>query len=266
MESIYTKFWKWVKDRRFGSRSNNVIITIVVGSIIFLAAVMTKNIFLPHILGASTKTEAKLIILPTPTIAIASKKLIDRSNQGIISQQASQGSEEMVDCTGPDGKHLQISQKECNDFNNTWSTDPFISCSISSECGGGTALLKKSACSKSTCCQIGDKWYLYSDKNQCGQDQKTYWDSTHPTPTTTPTLIPTVTPTFTPTPTVNILQRNFNQYGQCVFNTKKLYSLRQKQCMNLYDGSPNGTLCLQIILQQEQQELNNCSNLYPNNN
>lgn len=27
-----------------------------------------------------------------------------------------------VDCTGPDGKHLQITQKECDDFNNAWNT------------------------------------------------------------------------------------------------------------------------------------------------
>ncbi|MCL5676025.1 MAG: CAP domain-containing protein [Patescibacteria group bacterium] len=26
-----------------------------------------------------------------------------------------------IDCVGPDGKHLQITQKECNDFNNAWN-------------------------------------------------------------------------------------------------------------------------------------------------
>lgn len=28
--------------------------------------------------------------------------------------------EPKIDCTGPDGKHLQITQKECEDFNNAW--------------------------------------------------------------------------------------------------------------------------------------------------
>lgn len=29
-----------------------------------------------------------------------------------------------IDCTGPDGKHLQITQKECDDFNAAWGNKP----------------------------------------------------------------------------------------------------------------------------------------------
>lgn len=28
-----------------------------------------------------------------------------------------------IDCTGPDGKHLQITQQECNNFNNSWANN-----------------------------------------------------------------------------------------------------------------------------------------------
>lgn len=49
--------------------------------------------------------------------------------------------------------------------------DPAISCNINVNCGGGTTSLKKSECSNSTCCQIGNKWIFYKDKNQCSKDQ-----------------------------------------------------------------------------------------------
>ena len=30
----------------------------------------------------------------------------------------------LIDCTGPDGKHLQITQQDCEDFNNAWKPTP----------------------------------------------------------------------------------------------------------------------------------------------
>ncbi|MFA6569799.1 MAG: hypothetical protein WCT77_00990 [Bacteroidota bacterium] len=50
-------------------------------------------------------------------------------------------------------------------------SDPPVHCRMSAECGGGTTPLKQSECNNSTCCQIGDKWIFYKDKNQCDRDQ-----------------------------------------------------------------------------------------------
>jgi len=50
--------------------------------------------------------------------------------------------------------------------------DPPVHCSVHTNCGGGTVPLKQSECSNSVCCQLGDRWVTYKDKNQCIQDQK----------------------------------------------------------------------------------------------
>lgn len=39
----------------------------------------------------------------------------------------------------------------------------------------GKIKLKQSECSKSFECQISNKWYIYSSREKCGQDQTNYW-------------------------------------------------------------------------------------------
>lgn len=53
----------------------------------------------------------------------------------------------------------------------TIDPDPPVHCSIHPDCGGGTIPLKKSECAMTTCCQIGDQWIFYKDKNKCTADQ-----------------------------------------------------------------------------------------------
>jgi hypothetical protein len=77
----------------------------------------------------------------------------------------------------------------------TIDTDPQVNCLIDSRCGGGTRNLKKSACSNSTCCQIGNTWLFYENKNQCITDQNKYYQDNKP-PNTIPTWAPP--PTFAP--------------------------------------------------------------------
>jgi len=54
-------------------------------------------------------------------------------------------------------------------------SDPPVHCKVHVNCGGGTTPLKKSECENSICCQIGNKWIFYKDKNQClrGQGERT---------------------------------------------------------------------------------------------
>ena len=53
----------------------------------------------------------------------------------------------------------------------TIDPDPFVNCGISTECGGGTKLLRSSICSQSSCCQINGKWIYYDSVDKCKQDQ-----------------------------------------------------------------------------------------------
>lgn len=55
----------------------------------------------------------------------------------------------------------------------TIDADPVIDCNFTNI---GTMRLKSSVCSKSTDCQIGDKWIYYDSVDKCKQDQKAYQD------------------------------------------------------------------------------------------
>jgi hypothetical protein len=50
-------------------------------------------------------------------------------------------------------------------------TDPIVDCKFTHT---GTMKLKSSVCSKSTDCQIGDKWYYYDSVAKCKADQNNY--------------------------------------------------------------------------------------------
>lgn len=53
-------------------------------------------------------------------------------------------------------------------------SDPIIDCE-SDLCDGGR--IRQSECRNSVCCQIGDKWIFYKNKDKCKQDQTEYWAS-----------------------------------------------------------------------------------------
>jgi len=80
----------------------------------------------------------------------------------------------------------------------TIDPDPIINCNIHANCGGGSKQMKRSECSQTTCCQIGDKWYFYLSKTKCQQDQATVYNYSQPTFTSPPTLNLKPPPTFVP--------------------------------------------------------------------
>ncbi len=60
--------------------------------------------------------------------------------------------------------------------------DPIITCNMHINCGGGTKQLRKSVCEQSTCCEIGNSWTFYEDKNKCTQDQNSYYSNSNNPP------------------------------------------------------------------------------------
>jgi hypothetical protein len=129
----------------------------------------------------------------------------------------------------------------------TKDPDPIVTCSINEKCGGGSELLKNSACNNSTCCQIGSMWIYYLDKNKCLKDQESYNKSLTPTPT--------LTPTFTPTPTIDpyclTLSTNWKQLEQNLLNQNIYHYTDQNQELQ--------TLYFYLNAYQKQANLHNCN-------
>ncbi len=87
--------------------------------------------------------------------------------------------------------------------------DPVITCTSSyPNCSGQSIKAKQSACSKITCCQIGDKWSVYPSSDTCSQDQKAYYANKY-VPTNSGT-----TNTYTPPSNTNEITCNVIGYSQ----------------------------------------------------
>lgn len=87
-----------------------------------------------------------------------------------------------------------------------------INCNIHINCGGGTKQMTQSECVNSTCCQIGDRWYLYSSSNKCNEDQAEYAANNKYVPSNVPTRIPSLKLDPGPINTDWVPQ---NQYPEC---------------------------------------------------
>ncbi len=76
-----------------------IILAFLCGNIIL--GVLGNNATQPTLAQPDTSTEA-----PTPT--------------QMPQQTYQQPATNTIDCIGPDGKHLQVTQQECDNFNNAW--------------------------------------------------------------------------------------------------------------------------------------------------
>lgn len=164
----------------------------------------------------------------------------------------------------------------------TVDPDPFVNCGISSECGGGSKLLRRSICSQTTCCQIGNNWIFYESKNQCLTDQNNYYSNnnqppqnntntnsnngyTPPVYTPYPTLAPWPTfdllPTLTPIPQQ---QNNSAALGNCINQAYQNYQTAQTYAREAARASGGGddSLGLQEAANAYSQAQATCHSLY----
>jgi hypothetical protein len=93
-----------------------------------------------------------------------------------------------IDCVGPDGKHLSVTQDECNKFNNAWKNpqDQIVNCKMQTSCGGQVLQITKKECDTIVCCEVDGKWSTYPNNDSCrnaqnrssGSNTQTYKDTT----------------------------------------------------------------------------------------
>lgn len=152
----------------------------------------------------------------------------------------------------------------------TRDPDPPVLCNVNSNCGGGTTPLRQSECNNSTCCQIGDKWIFYKDKNQCTQDQNNYYKNSSnsyvppayiPLPTYAP--LPTYQPYVAPTtdPQVAIDQHN-SQVEYCRSSVSAQYSDLIRGCSIRFGDSSAAEGCTHTYESQRQSAYNACGSTY----
>lgn len=155
--NYYLRFKKWVEQERIQKNLDKFVVIWII--LIVIVSIGLSSRSLSGVLGLSTRKDSPSIILPSPT-PIATKTTVpcgpgQHSGQYVYLETASDcqnytdcgftdGSWKLmkkedctiaqkqdivprqnntstkIDCTGPDGKHFQATQKECNEFNAAW--------------------------------------------------------------------------------------------------------------------------------------------------
>ena len=166
----------------------------------------------------------------------------------------------------------------------TTDPDPIIACEINTNCGGGTMQLRRSECSNTTCCQIGNKWVLYKDPNQCTSDQNTYYKTGdaggnyvlphYSYPTYPPLQTSEQTPGYSySSPTATPYQQqapNLSQNSalqqQCISQADYSLNIAKNNCTTqLSSGSEYLQNCIQSAQQQHDQTVVLCEHDFPTN-
>ena len=92
------------------------------GIVIFIILLLLGLNFL-----LQTKTHSNTTPVPTtPSPAVNDSSGINDQQQNDPFTDPTAASEPTIDCTGPDGKHLFITQKACDNFNNAWKPTPIF--------------------------------------------------------------------------------------------------------------------------------------------
>ncbi len=131
-------------------------------------------------IGPPTSSTAIQPVIPSPTLTLLPTFVL---KQQVVSNEPRT---QMVDCVGPDGKHLSVTQEECDNFNNAWKNskndDPIVMCRVNPACGPPFET-RKSACDKLGCCEVNGSWKIYPDTDSCKNAQQAEYNQLHPTPT-----------------------------------------------------------------------------------
>jgi len=111
----------------------------------------------------------------------------------------------------------------------TVTSDPTVSCSIDHI---GTQQMSQSQCSASFACQIGDSWVLYTDKDKCTADQKTYYQELYGY-TSTSTDDNTSAPVAYPT----VDTSGQKSVADCIKDAQTMYQQTEQEYENTYKRS-----------------------------
>ncbi|MGB4966237.1 MAG: hypothetical protein WBO77_03975 [Microgenomates group bacterium] len=143
----------------------------------------------------------------------------------------------------------------------TINPDPIVDCNYKYH---GVQKIRQSLCSKQFECQIKDKWYFYTDREKCKQDQKAYSGS-NSTNYVYPTYAPW--PTYAPLPTSALDSYDYQTTEPTVDPAE--YQQKKEACINEYNekvqgirnqyGSSTGTADFMIQQLTDQYQL--CFNM-----
>src|SRR5260370_33253927 len=94
---------------------NNPKTTVLTAGLAFIS--LGVLIFHPsQVKNIKAAKEITAVVKPTITPTQAPTPTVERIPAPTSAQPASK-TDPTIDCTGPDGKHLQVTQKQCDDFN-----------------------------------------------------------------------------------------------------------------------------------------------------
>lgn len=176
MNKLYKKFKKWAEQEKIQSILNKIIVIwlaiIILPLLVFIS---TKDNMLSRVLSKPTRT------IPTPSLSKIPAVVVPIKEPTNIPSPTFTIQKYIAPTTDP---------------------DPIVNCNIVNV---GYVKIKSSQCSISFACEIENgKWYLYTSRDKCTQDQNNYYKTktyTYPTYSPLPTYAPIPTYSYQPQPT-----------------------------------------------------------------
>lgn len=128
----------------------------VKGAIIIFAIILFSSLTNNESEKGYIPPDTNFVVSSTPVVEpteyiIPTNSVVPTINRVIPIYSPSPYLEPTIDCIGPDGKHLFVTKKVCEDFNNAWkpkpsptSTNPCDNCPQNSHCSFGSCLCNDS--------------------------------------------------------------------------------------------------------------------------
>jgi len=199
--------------------------------------------------GTIQGNSSKLVVL-----YLASPKVTYTNNTKTTSKN--------IDCVGPDGKHFQTTQKECEDFNNAWGSTKKSNTSTNNKIPTNIAPINNGkpliTCKVNYPC-TGNSYTYQVDADYCNTIQQSAASmcNTFSTGNTTTYV--------TPTPSQEQMQATVDQYNSnvqsCRNSAVSQYNIAKQNCNVQFGGSSSaGEACLTIAKNNYDSSYQNCGN------
>lgn len=278
MKKRYHAFKRWINKKKAQHAPSQKTIVWIIPVVLIVLIILDTNNKLTDVLGLSTKmTQTQTADQPSPTTIITDtptetpspttyQEQVQQQTYQPPAQNTQSVGENTIDCVGPDGKHLRVTQKDCDSFNNAWKpTQAQVQQNTENNNNGSliTCVLwwGNYQTTQSNCDSL-KKDYAQSQQQFIQTQQQE--NSQQQAQLSQPAQIPWQ---MNPTPT-QIPQQNNNAYlnSQCQSQATNTYNTAQQNALGMYGGQSSASQAIISIAQQQYtQDLATCNSEYPTN-
>ena len=109
----------WLAGKNHPEAAVVTVLILITGGIFVHSLSRSSNLDLKT---ATTLTSPTVMPTAIPTDIIPTQPETDSNPSAATTNLVQTSTDPIIDCIGPDGKHLSVTQEQCNSFNSAWVT------------------------------------------------------------------------------------------------------------------------------------------------